>query len=145
MLLAIPDLLPADTIQALRTLSETGNMVSGGETAPNLAKNCIKDNLRLAEAQESRQQLSQLVLPTLFTNSVLGSTAYPKGIRDPILSIYKPGMKYKKHVDTAIDGSILGAPMRRDISMTIFLSPPESYDGGELIIYTGFGERRIQL
>jgi PKHD-type hydroxylase len=67
----------------------------------------------------------------------------PKLIRPPILSRYRPGMAYGTHIDNPVMRKPV--PMRLDLSITVFLSEPDSYRGGELCVETPYGEKRIKL
>jgi PKHD-type hydroxylase len=69
--------------------------------------------------------------------------ALPKQLAPPTFSKYEPGMEYGTHVDTPLMGH--GATMRSDLSLTVFLSDPSSYDGGELTVETGVGEQTVKL
>ncbi len=71
------------------------------------------------------------------------SFAIPKRVATPIFSRYDPGMKYGSHVDNAFMGGPSG--VRSDLSVTLFLSPPDSYDGGELVVEMALGEQPIKL
>jgi len=73
-------------------------------------------------------------------SDIFHSAARPKHVQPPLFSRYVPGMEYGNHVDDAIMGG-----MRMDLSFTLFLSDPESYDGGELVIDSPSGEQDIKL
>jgi PKHD-type hydroxylase len=70
--------------------------------------------------------------------------AMPAKLADFILARYDPEMEYGDHVDEPVMGGP-GPKFRTDISMTVFLTPPESYAGGELVIRTSFGDNRVKL
>lgn len=103
----------------------------------------VKNNLQ-AERGDDLAQLEQVVREALFRNPTFQAFAMPRRVRTPIFSRYEPGMCYGDHVD----GSIMydnGNPMRADLSMTLFLSDPGSYDGGELTLERPQGSEEIKL
>jgi PKHD-type hydroxylase len=67
----------------------------------------------------------------------------PKHIRPCLISRYRPGMHYGKHVDNGVMGA--DNPVRSDIAVTLFLCPPTDYDGGELTIHASYGPRQVKL
>ena len=69
---------------------------------------------------------------------------FPKRILPPLLARYTPGMKYGPHADAALIPST-GGPLRSDVSSTVFLNPPESYEGGELVLHLGARSVPIKL
>lgn len=70
-----------------------------------------------------------LVLEALKRNPLFHHTAFPRRAFAPMFSRYEPGMSYGEHVDNAI--ALTPAQMRTDVAVTLFLSDPDSYDGGE--------------
>jgi PKHD-type hydroxylase len=97
-----------------------------------------------AERTGELAELEQLVSSSLYANSLFQAFAVPRRIRPPLFSRYEPGMSYGDHVDSAIIND-QGQLLRADLAVTLFLSPPESYDGGELIIRQGAGQVEIKL
>ena len=83
------------------------------------------------------------MLAALDRNETFRTAAVPKHIRPPILSRYRPGMSYGLHIDNPVMRRPV--PMRLDLSITIFLSDATSYQGGELVIETPYGDKRIKL
>lgn len=138
----IPVLDPAQVGRALKAL-ESHSFVDGKATAQGIARD-IKRNLQAERVDDSLAGLDDLVISELCANSIFQAFAFPKRLRPPIFSRYEPGMEYGAHVDGAImndNGSLL----RADLSITLFLSAPESYDGGELVIELPYGEEEIKL
>jgi PKHD-type hydroxylase len=143
MLLWLPQLLTADDVAALVRLGDVGEFVDGGESAPGLAAAAVKRNEQLSPRAAQHQRLSQVVLTALGRSETFRTAALPKIIQPPILARYRSGMGYGTHIDNPIRR--FPVPMRLDLSITLFLSPPEAYDGGELVIETPYGEQSIKL
>src|SRR5258705_7798061 len=72
--------------------------------------------------------------------------ALPQRVFPPLFNRYEPGMTFGAHVDNAIR-QVPGAPLRvrTDLSMTLFLTRPEEYDGGELVVEDTFGPHSVKL
>ncbi len=139
MLMRIPNLLTPEEAARLRAIAATAEFSSGTLTAGrNLHDR--KNNLQLSENAAGRDDVDQIVLQALQRNALFQSVALPKTVHRPTLSIYKDGMAYGSHVDAAIMNG-----MRADVSITIFLKDPASYDGGELTLMIGAGEQAIKL
>ena len=135
--------LSQDAVAQLLAQLARASFVDGKATASGVAKQA-KHNLQ-AERGESVPfaALDELIFSALRSSSEFQMFAYPRRILPPSYSRYEPGMEYGTHIDGAIMGG--GHPMRTDLAMTLFLSAPDSYDGGELIIEQSFGEHEIKL
>ncbi|MGV6826743.1 MAG: Fe2+-dependent dioxygenase [bacterium] len=143
MIIRLPKLLTEDELQQLRSLVEKSRFVDGGSTAGHFVSN-IKKNLEMQQSPEVGQQTYHMVARALNRSESFIKFARPKVYAPPLLSCYQPGMAYGEHVDEAIVPSG-GAPMRTDVSVTVFLNDPGTYEGGELELQTPFGEQRIKL
>ncbi len=143
MFLVIPKLLAADALKTVDAVLSKATFVDGGVSAGEGAKQ-VKKNLQLDPAKtKGAGKLDKLVLQALQKNIPFQSAAIPKLIRPPIYSKYTEGMSYGVHVDNPfMGGEVL---MRTDLSMTLFLSEPDTYQGGELVIRTETGEARVKL
>src|SRR5262249_5055330 len=86
------------------------------------------------------KEMQKLVEDQLWRNGLFMAASQPKEILSPLFSRYTPGMRYGAHMDNAMMGE-----MRIDLSLTLFLSDPADYDGGELLIDFSTGERAIKL
>ena len=142
MLLQIPELLNAAQLEKIHELLDRARFVDGRLTA-GMAASKVKANEELAPEPELLQRLYRIVMASVGHNATFRSAALPAKVADFIFARYQPGMRYGDHVDDPIMGQ--GAKFRTDVSMTIFLNPPESYDGGELMIRTPFGEQQVKL
>lgn len=138
MILAIADLLSAADVDEV-TRGLAGATFVDGKTTAGWAARLVKANLQ-AETGQQLDHVSQLIEARLAAHAVFSLAVRPKAILGPLFSRYEPGHEYGTHVDDALMG---GA--RTDCSFTLFLSPPESYAGGELILATSAGEDAYKL
>lgn len=128
MILQIPEVLDAGAVAALQeTLGEPGLWVDGRSTAAGRARQA-KRNQQAAPTDKAKAALS-LIERAIFANAVFQSAAQPAALARLMLNRHAEGMEYGAHVDAPyVDG------VRTDLSFTLFLSGPERYDGGELVI-----------
>jgi PKHD-type hydroxylase len=143
MLLCIAEVLPSDQLQNFVARLNQAQFVDGKLTAGWHAR-MVKQNTQLQEDGSGLLlDLQQSVLAALQQNPLFQMAARPKVVRPPIFSRYEPGMFYGTHVDNAVMGS--DRLMRSDLSLTLFLSHPDTYTGGELIIESTQGEQAFKL
>ena len=145
VLLEIPQLLDVNQIAVCRDVLTGANWTDGRATAGYLS-NAVKQNQQLAENDPVARRLGKLILDALDINQLFISAALPLKIVPPLFNRYAGGQHYGGHIDGAIR-PVFGTAhrVRTDLSATIFLSPPEEYDGGELVIEDSSGSRRIKL
>jgi PKHD-type hydroxylase len=147
MLLNIPDVLNAEQVAAFRERLDSADWADGRITAGYQSARA-KDNTQLPEDSAVARELSGMVLEALSRNSTFFSAALPKRVYPPLFNRYAGGQSFGFHVDNAVryDRS-RGVPeaVRTDLSATLFLSAPEDYDGGELIIEDTYGTHSIKL
>ncbi|XZN99335.1 MAG: Fe2+-dependent dioxygenase [Microcoleus sp.] len=103
----------------------------------------VKNNAQLKNDAAPTQELRNLVNQALKRNSLFQIAARPKAIRPIMFSRYQGGMYYGTHIDNAIMGD--EELMRSDLSLTLFLSDPATYTGGELVIESAQGEQAFKL
>src|SRR5262245_12906787 len=138
MILAIADIISAADIETIRAGLANATFVDGKTTAGWSAK-LVKSNLQ-AGASPAVERLRALIEARLTEHTVFALATRPKFIIGPLFSRYRPGHAYGTHVDDA-----LIAGLRTDVSFTIFLAEPNSYQGGELLIETSSGEESFKL
>jgi PKHD-type hydroxylase len=143
MLLTIQNLLNPAQLDKMREIIAAGAFVDGKLSA-GFAAARVKRNQELGQEPERMQRLIRILMASLGHNEAFRFGVLPHRVADPIFARYQPGMAYGDHVDDPIMGST-GPRFRSDVSMTVFLSAPEDYAGGELVIRTSFGEQRIKL
>lgn len=129
-MLTIPNLLGADELTQIHALMDRALYDDGRHTAGGLAK-AIKSNRQVSRQWEGIAALDAIVEGALRRTAVVREALSPCAHSQVIYSRYATGDGYGPHVDAVMSGM---PPMRHDISMTIFLSPPEAYAGGELAI-----------
>ncbi|MCW2004710.1 PKHD-type hydroxylase [Xanthomonas arboricola] len=147
MLLPIPDALTPAQLSQLRERLDAADWVDGRITAGHQSAQA-KDNAQLPEDSPIAREASALVLDALSRSSTFFSAALPRRIYPPLFNRYSGGQSFGYHVDNAVryDRSRGGAdPVRTDVSATLFLSDPESYDGGELVIEDTYGTQSVKL
>ena len=142
MILVVKELLNSDEIAAVKTLYEKfGSRAGSASTGSGIRT--IKNNREL-DLGDAVGQLKGLILRACNRQSSLHYAMLPKTVGPPILSCYDPGMYYGVHVDSAI-GEEQGRTFRTDLSTSIFIDEPSTYDGGELTIHTAHGAKSYKL
>lgn len=145
MLIEIPALLNAREVEStVATLLDQpwvdGKVTAGQRSA--LAKN----NRQLSQDSPVAIRVGEQILARLSDNALFMSAALPKRIYPPLFNRYCGGEAFDWHIDNAIRGlKGVRERVRTDISATLFLANPASYDGGELIIRDTFGEHAVKL
>ncbi len=145
MLIAIPDVFDAAGVTTLRALIDAGDWVDGNVTSgPQSA--LAKRNAQLAEGSEAARDAGGRVLDALGASPLFVAAALPARVFPPLFNRYAGGQAFGAHVDNAVRmqrGSDFR--IRSDLSATLFLSDPDSYDGGELVIEDRFGVQSVKL
>ncbi|USI99730.1 Fe2+-dependent dioxygenase [Xanthomonas prunicola] len=147
MLLPIPDVLSPAQLSELRARLDAADWADGRITAGHQSAQA-KDNAQLPEDSAIAREAGALVLEALSRNSTFFSAVLPRRIYPPLFNRYSGGQSFGYHVDNAVryDRSRGGAdPVRTDVSATLFLSDPDSYDGGELVIEDTYGTQSVKL
>jgi PKHD-type hydroxylase len=120
----------------IRTTTSRGDFVDGRLTSAHAGKK----NLQLALTSDVGTEAGTLVVERLMSHSEFQRTVLPAALHLPLFSRYQEGMEYPDHIDVALMGG-----MRTDVAVTVFLTGPEAYGGGELVIDTGSGTRSYRL
>jgi len=142
MLLQIPGVLRKEEVAAvMRELGESA-FEDGRVSAGGIARD-VKRNLQVKRDAAAMQNCAPMILAALQRSSTFYNVALPHRIHGPIFNRYDVGMTYGSHVDNAIMGEQLS--VRSDVSATLFLCEPDTYDGGELVLQEHQSERRIKL
>lgn len=144
MLIEIPGILSWKEAQAICERLKRANFVDGGLTAGHFAAG-VKNNLELPPDQE-RLELGRQVYAALAAKPEFGNFTLVRRMMIPLFSRYDVGMAYGAHTDEGVLG--LDTPddsMRNDLALTLFLSDPTSYDGGELSVETPVGPHEFKL
>ena len=135
----LPILTPEE-VEECRKIAATAPFVDGRFTNPH---NTAKQNEQLHD-QAAHQRRAQMLQAALVRSEELLNFAFPVKIAPPLITRYQPRMKYGLHTDVAFMQLPTGG-MRADLSCTIFLNEPESYDGGALRVKLGDGDMRFKL
>ena len=133
MFLQIPDLLSPAEVQAIGQLARQVKYIDGKRSNPH---NVAKQNVIADVGDPMSQKASQMALAALQRSEQAINFVFPRRVPAPTLSRYAAGMKYGAHTDAAFL-PLAPEPLRSDVSCTIFISRPEEYQGGELLIHLG--------
>lgn len=139
MLLAVPRVLEGDQVALARSWL-AGASFRDGRLSAGAAARRVKNN---EEIDASLEQLDRLVMESLARHPAYRAGALPLHAASPVYARYLPGMAYGDHLDDPIMGAD-GLRYRSDVAVTLFMSAPEDYDGGELVIRTAFGEKSVK-
>lgn len=145
MLLHVPEVLSKTQVAAMRHKLDAGLWVNGAATAGPLAAEA-KYNLQFSTESPDYSALSQSIIVALENHPLFVSAALPKHILPPMFNRYAGGHTYGNHIDNAVQTDRRnGERILTDISVTVFLSEPEDYAGGELIIEDTYGSHEVKL
>lgn len=136
MFLEIADVLSGQECETLTAVAASAKFVDGRISSPH---STVKNNRQIDPFGEPFAMSSRLMGTALQRNEAFRGFAYPRLMAPPLLAKYEPGMAYGFHTDTA-HMEIAGRNLRTDLSCTIFLADPSTYDGGELVVRLGSRE-----
>lgn len=145
MLMVIPEVFSKTDLSKLNEHLAKGEWLDGKITAGAQAS-AVKQNQQLDESSTLAHHLGDIVLDALAQQPLFMSAALPLKIFPPMFNRYQGKQTYGNHVDNAIR-FVPGTTtrVRSDLSATLFLSEPDDYKGGELVIQEQFGEQNIKL
>ena len=145
MLISIPSVLTAKEVERCRSMLEDASWADGRHSAGYLSQ-AVKNNTQLPDDDPTARELGEMILIALEKNALFTAAALPLKVLPPLFNRYADGQSYGGHIDGAVR-PITGTPhrVRTDLSATLFLSDPESYEGGELVVKDTFGERGTKL
>lgn len=143
MLLAIPDVLTKDEVAQVRGLIDAAPWIDGNATSGHQSA-LAKRNAQLPEDSAAAREAGQIVLDALSRHPLFVAAALPAKIFPPLFSRYGVDDVFGTHVDNAMR---LRGPLRvrSDLSATLFLAEPDTYEGGELAIEGRFGVQSVKL
>jgi PKHD-type hydroxylase len=138
--LQIENFLTAAEVRSIADIARQAQFIDGKLTNPH---NTTKNNV-IADANDPMaQKAAQIALAALQRSEQARNFVFPQRVAIPTLCRYEAGMNYGPHVDTAfLPGG--QQPMRCDVSCTMFISDPETYQGGELVVYVGSEAMQIK-
>lgn len=145
MLLQVPEVLSgAQAAECRRALAEA-EWVDGKVTAGHQSGRA-KHNMQVPEGHPTARRLGDMILAALERSPLFMSAALPLKVFPPLFNRYQGGENFGTHVDNAIR-QVPGTPhrVRTDLSATLFLTPPDDYDGGELTVEDTYGVHRVKL
>jgi PKHD-type hydroxylase len=145
MMVQIPKVLTPEQVARCRAVMEKAAWVDGRVTAGHQSAQ-VKNNLQLPEGTPEARELGDMVLDALARNSLFMLAVLPKQVFPPLFNRYDAGMTFGAHVDNSIRG-VPGTPfrIRTDVSSTLFISGPDDYDGGELVVEDTYGSHSVKL
>ena len=150
MLVHIPRLLSVEQVAHIRGQLAAANWVDGKVTAGTQSAGS-KNNLQVPEEAPAARGLGEIILGALGQNERFMSASLALRVFPPLFNRYDKGMEFGAHIDNAIRfvkpslGSAAPIRVRTDLSATLFLTDPEDYDGGELVIEDTFGSHTVKL
>lgn len=146
MLIEIPEVLSAQELEQLRLLLADAPWTDGRITAGSQSAQ-VKNNWQLPEQSQPSQAARAIVLQALNRNALFLSAALPKHIFPPLFNRYAGEHNtFGNHIDNAVrQCPTSGQRVRTDLSATLFIADPHSYDGGELVIEDTYGQHAVKL
>jgi PKHD-type hydroxylase len=145
VLVHVPDVLSAEQVMSARRALEAADWVDGRVTAGHQSAR-VKFNAQLPEGNAVAEEVGDVILTALQRNPLFIAAALPLRVFPPLFNRYEGGGAFGHHVDNAVrQMASTGHRIRTDLSATLFLSSPEEYDGGELLIEDTYGVHSVKL
>jgi PKHD-type hydroxylase len=145
MIVHVPNVLNAEQLVRCREIMKRASWIDGRVTAGHRSAH-VKHNRQLAENSPEARELGDLIVAALERNPLFITATLPLRVFPPLVNRYEGGESFGAHLDNSIrqiPGTLLR--VRTDISATLFLSAPEDYEGGELVIDDIYGEHAVKL
>lgn len=145
MLVHIEKVLSKEQVALIREKMTHAQWIDGRVTVGEQGAK-VKQNRQLSVEGELAKEFGELILQSLYRNPLFMTAALPLRIVPPLFNAYSGGEHYGFHVDGSIR-HVAGntQPLRTDVSCTLFLSEPDEYDGGELIVQDTYGAHEVKL
>ena len=145
MLVHVPKVLTDAQVARCHELMARASWVDGRVTAGRQSAKA-KDNLQIPEGSLEAREMGDMIVGALERSPLFITAALPLRVFPPLFNRYEPGMTFGAHVDNAVR-QVPGTPfrIRTDLSVTLFLSRPEDYDGGELVVEDVYGAHSVKL
>lgn len=145
MMLQIPGVLTKAEVARLRGLIDAADWVDGNVTSGPQAA-LAKANRQLPQTAPAAVEAGQAIVRALNANPLFVSGALPRTILPPLFNRYGVNDGFKDHIDNAVRiNPATGQPIRTDLSATLFLTEPDAYDGGELLVEDTYGLHEVKL
>jgi PKHD-type hydroxylase len=144
MILHIPAVLTKEQAAAMRAQLEAADWVDGRVSVGQQGAK-VKQNRQLPEQSPLARQLGDVIQAALARSPLFFAAALPLRSVPPLFNSYAGGEHYGAHIDGSVRHVAGGLPVRTDISSTLFLNEPDSYDGGELVVLDTYGSHEIKL
>ncbi|MYM32980.1 Fe2+-dependent dioxygenase [Duganella sp. FT94W] len=145
MMLHIPAVLTRDQVSAMRRRLDAADWIDGRATVGEQGAK-VKQNRQLPETSPLALELGQTILAALNQHPLYFAAVLPLRTIPPLFNHYAGGEHYGAHVDGSLRRMPGNGPwVRTDVSSTVFLSDPDEYDGGELIVTDAYGEHEVKL
>ena len=144
MMVHVPNVLTQEQVAHCREVFARAAWEDGRSTAGHQSAQ-VKRNLQLPVDGPEARELGELVLRGLEKSPLFISAVLPQRVFPPLFNRYEGGMTFGSHVDNALRGNAAGLRIRTDVSCTLFLSDPDSFEGGELVVEDTYGGHEVKL
>jgi PKHD-type hydroxylase len=132
LIICAPNVLTANELSAIRSELHNASFIDGASTAGWSARE-VKKNLQVAINTDSQAKLAEIVRTAFQRSAILQMATLPVATTQALFNRYEVGMQYGPHVDAPVMGD-LGSAVRSDVAITVFLSDPKTYAGGDLVV-----------
>jgi PKHD-type hydroxylase len=145
MMLHIPGVLTPEQVQHFRQRMAQADWIDGRASVGTQGAQ-VKRNRQLAEGSPLARELGDIVTRALTANPLFFASVLPLRVLPPYFNSYAGGEQYGLHIDGAVRTSAgTLQTLRADVSTTVFLSEPEEYEGGELVVMDSYGAHEVKL